>query len=349
MNPTLIIEQEWLVHEIKRISPSRYANTSTCLLREIWSSNGKKNLLGNHPDAVLGSLMHKIFEKCTKLKGAIDFEKAWSEYEEELTAKYPEVKPLNLTSRGYWPKKALARRSLETFQNNVSQTLINESSYRSELWIESESKKVGGMVDLARIETCEVTLFDFKTGKIFDTDANIKEAYEVQMKLYAALCSESLNTNKQWPKALYLIDVDEQFHEIPYTQKEALELLEKSEKHLDDINESIRISNNPVAYAQVGDHCAFCQFRPACDKYRKEPYAFDYLKDISGQVSGKKEFSNGSMKITFENDVQVWWSKNEGIDSVEGYLTITNCIRDDVNITKYKTTKSSKVFSYDYL
>lgn len=343
MNWTEINAKQWLLCEINRISPSRFANSTDCLLREIWSSNKKKPLLGTHPDAILGSVMHKVFEGKTNNNWKPDFDQIWAEAEEDLVSKNEEVRPLKSSSRYYWAKREMCKKYMETLHSNF--VSISNASYKAESWVESKSKKVGGKIDLIKIKDSELFIYDFKTGKIFEDNSQVKETYEVQMKLYAAMCSESESVGRHWPKALFLIDVAGKFHEINYDKKEALDLLRKAENLLDKINENIKQNNDPVNYALVGKHCSFCQFRPACKKFRISNYDFEFLKDISGFIKDWKDFENGNSKVTFENGVVMWW-RNEMIFNIQGYVTITDCINDKCGSGMLKSTKKSKLFKH---
>jgi len=352
---TTINPEDWKVEPIKRISPSRFSNVNDCTLREIWSSNKKENLMGNHPDAVLGSIIHMMFENYVKSSGNFDFENVWSSVEKKFINDNLDVVPLSKTSSYYWVKKELAKRYIEKGQLRTHTK--NAVNYKAEEWLESKSKKVGGIIDLIRYNNDQLSLMDFKTGKVYDNDGRIKENYEIQLKLYAALSSENKKTNYKWPDHLFLIDKNGKYCEIKYSEEEASKLLLEAETLLDDINKRINSgSSDAFEFAVTGEYCSFCQFRPACVKFREQPVSFDYLEDIYGEVIDIKEFSNGNHKIYFKNNKSVLINavytsgiNNEIIElkkmgTGNTLFLLTNCIKNDSMPNQYKASKRTLIF-----
>jgi CRISPR/Cas system-associated exonuclease Cas4 (RecB family) len=298
---------------LDKISPSRFIELGECPLRVAFATSGIPRLIPNSPDARLGSIIHKMFDLASKgiINNDLVFVEKWNEIltkvELEMASNILESHfvPLNLHTRHFDVKKDLCflgvRRIIKLKKSNSSAWKLapvpkqSLSSTGSELYFETPDKKVNGMVDAIRYGKNGVEIIDYKSGVILEETGNgeaIKNSYQIQLKIYAALyyLNEGI-----WPSKLKLLGINQQDFDVPFTPAECLQLIEKAKQNLEEVNNLITSERSWENLANPSPKaCRFCQYRPVCKKYLK--LARDgngWALDIAGKISEKREFKNG--------------------------------------------------------
>lgn len=291
--------------QLERISPSRFSPLQACQLREIWQSQREVSpLLPGNPSVKIGLIIHKMLELTYKglIRNENDISAKW---EQELSAieqtmltssLEADLVPLS-QSYNYEVKKLRCFSLLKNIINGKHDIYSSgTSSIRSETWVETHDKKVGGKIDLIRETPTGIQIVDFKTGRIIDEFLNIvKPNYQIQIKLYGAIYHEAYGS---WPTRLTFVGLDRAEVDIELCQDEAMHLLNSAKSLLDSINEKI-LNNSPEYFASPTPiNCNYCNFRPTCLKYwshRNMDSAWP--TDIRGKVINVATSSTGLLKV----------------------------------------------------
>jgi CRISPR/Cas system-associated exonuclease Cas4 (RecB family) len=207
---------------------------------------------------------------------------------------------------------------------------ISDSSVQArsaEQWLETQDKQVGGQVDLISITPDGVTLKDYKSGTIHEGDeGTIKEAYSMQLKLYAAIYHDAYG---EWPKTLELAPLFGQPQQVPFTEKECLELLEQAKAELARVNSLVERKAIQDAANPSPKCCRYCGFRPVCSKYLKAiqiPSANSWPSDVVGRIDSI--VAAGTRRVISVNmagkPVKIWMPESDG--TVSGSLKVGDAL-----------------------
>lgn len=303
-----------VINEIRSISPSKYHKFTQCQLTELWSLSKNKSLIPTNADALLGTIIHNIYERfCIDSELQMNrFEEVWYEIETDILGKQvfnnqPDIeryKPLNITSKYYSPKKFNTKIAVEKIISARGNDPLGKSI--TEQGLNSISGRIYGKIDLLikNKQTNEVTLIDYKTGSIHDEDGKIKMDYILQLKIYAALYNQNhekiFDGVNEWPDYLMLIDNVGNKHIIEYTHQETKNIIEEIESTINKTNNIIQQNtiNLEDHFAVTGLHCNYCNFRPACKKYLASD---DKKKDIVAVIKSIRLIKeSGKWVISFE-------------------------------------------------
>lgn len=281
---------------LTRVSPSRYFSMQLCSLKEIWLSNRQGLLLPLSPLVRLGSISHKVLQYATQgqIVDVDSFNSCWDSQvrstESEMLKNQIErhLVPLEKYTVKYEVKKYMVFKLVQSLIVSVK-GVSKETQRKPELWVDTEDGKVAGRIDLAIQHNGEVELIDYKTGNIEDGLGSgiLKQEYQLQMKLYAALYFEKYNV---WPTHLSLVGIDQKKYEVNFEQDECSGLLEKAKKSIAEINELIQSGLEPGDFANPSPSvCIYCSFRPACRKYwESKDGSGGWPLDISGEIKEKE-------------------------------------------------------------
>ena len=313
------------LNKLKRISPSSFGKLNHCALQVVFSANKIPQLLPNHPNAKLGLLLHKIVELC--IKGEIfdgkSFEDIWNEkiksiHKEMLSNELDKnFVPLSKSANNFSVKKRLCHNFVKEIGAQKTTSSTRKSKLRgAEKWVESKDKLVGGVIDEVRQSPNGTHIIDLKTGNIFDdlssSNQEIKTEYQLQMKLYAALYFERVGS---FPNKLLIKTLEGQEYEIPFDNKECLELLTKAKGKFNEINNIIEGESDWNILANPSlDACKYCRFRPICLSYwqTKESNSWD-TTDVSGKVTDIVELNNG-LRISLKNNDEMIYVRGLNAD-----------------------------------
>lgn len=315
-----ILSQPLTVQPLRRISPSRYTALGECILREIWTVNRQTPLLPPSPVAKLGTVIHSLLEQAGK--GQIgqndeNIETTWNELINQVEASMKAcwlerfLVPLRDTVQDYEVRKIRASQKAGEITQSIaySHPGVRTSFEQFELWVQSNDGSIGGYIDQVARTTSGITLRDYKSGYVMHKneltgDLGVKEAYQVQLKLYAALYAATCG---QFPNRLEIVPLQGSSIAIPFTESECIELLHRATQALSVINNKV----NEVLVTYIGSReellaapspstCRFCQFRPGCSAYQKAPKADSlnlWSKDVVGTVESIQILGNGRLSI----------------------------------------------------
>jgi len=287
-----------------------------CLLREVWTASGNNYLLPPPPRAELGSIAHRILEAAGRGElegvGNEEVDKRWKALVSEAEARM-RLSPIR---RHHAPLS----RSIPDFQvlklRTCSRALeIAREEHRSsgkppkpfprttgfELWVESDEGELGGFIDRARETSEGVVLSDYKSGAIFKKcSRELKQAYRIQMQLYAALYRQKTDT---WPVRLEVIPLQGESIEVAFEPEHAERLLREAKEFLQTTNKRIDAvrdgtMNTTVLAVALPEHCRLCLFRPACGEYwdtRQREIDAKWPADVRGILEKFTLLRNGKI------------------------------------------------------
>jgi len=321
-----ILPEVATIRPLKRVSPSRFTALRECALREVWSATRQPALLPAAPAARLGGVAHKLLEEAGRgqLREASvpSAETRWAELvnqvEEQMQQSWLErsLIPLTRTVREYEVRK------IRTC-NKAAKIAQETPAYRHkvegrreigfEVWVESPDGLIAGSIDNVQETDHGAVLLDYKSGYIMDRQGvgetlAIKDEYQVQLKLYAALYQSTFG---RWPTRLEIVPLQGTNHILPFQPIECTKLLEDAVASLKQINRMISetaLSTNQSSEQRLAlpspSTCRFCQWRPGCAAYQTARDNADdpqWPLDIRGTVTEIRKLGNGRMSM----DVQV--------------------------------------------
>ena len=295
-----------------RVSPSRYALFRACPLREIWSVDSTTTLLPRNPMTILGLIAHQLLQEASwkPESGDFDAERVWDRLvqnaNQELQKSWLEERlyPLQSTAPMYEVLRARTCRRARGIEPIAATRRSGKATRRAstgyEIWVESRDRTVGGWIDTAERIDGQIVLSDLKAGEFLEQPergraATLKEAYGVQLKIYAALYQETFG---EWPTKIQIMPLTGAARVIPFREEECTTLLAEASRTLKDIN--AKVSNGQGTdrdfAAPAAPVCRFCGFRPSCRAYQAAPKkkiekwpvdAFGQVWDISVLRDGK--------------------------------------------------------------
>jgi RecB family exonuclease len=321
VNLDILLETE--LEPIKRLSPSRFIELKTCALRGILSASNFSSLLPLSPNARLGSIIHKMYELASKkaIRSEADFSKEWDKALNQEEAKMisglleKNLVPLERHAKDFEVKKNMCLRGIKPLFQTQPVTQDKEDHFQSvrssmpatgsEYWIETEDKKLGGIVDEIRQTGDGIEIIDYKSGELFETTPDgarqIKKAYEIQLKMYAGLYFLKF---KKCPVKLRLLNLNQASVDVPFTLEECLSLVEEAKQKLKETGDLI--SHNKDWENLANPHpqtCRYCAFRPVCKKYiNTEKHESDWPFDVIGKVKEKRLFQQNGYRVVVETN-----------------------------------------------
>lgn len=326
---------------LEHISASKYLSFKLCPLQEIWKKQDKERLLPLHPNAWIGIISHEILESSGKgkISNKDDFDQKWDKTLENLENKMGRSRsdkhlvPLADFSSLYEVKKIMTWRMVQKFLESRGHSK-NVHLIGVEETLVSNDSRIVGRIDSVRSIDGYIEISDFKTGTIFDGKGLIKEAYQVQLKIYAALYYE---VHGEWPRRLIIAGLGGERFPVAFTEKECFLLLDDIRMNLENVNNRILSGATEEDLARPSpDACNHCFYRPECSSYwGKNSYSGDWPKDIRGKVIEKTISGMGSARVLIKDRDKEHWvrglSTRHGIHSNNyEYLTICNLSHDTV-------------------
>ncbi|MDH6304841.1 hypothetical protein M2459_001579 [Parabacteroides sp. PF5-5] len=255
------------------------------------------------PKAILGSIIHKIIELRYSgiIKTETDFDTTWhSLLKEKEIENYGEAGKGFLTD---WIKYSKTKKVI--FAIPLYKSVDSERGKTCEVAIWGVDY-IHGIIDKINISNDTIEIIDFKTGVLYDDAGNVKEAYAVQLKLYALLYQ--LNYNKKVSK-LTLIDIDGKKESICFTQEDLESLYRQVIDMVDLLNQG---SKELLISKDIDKNCLYCKSRHLCDDY----WEGEILPiDVNGFVEDVNNYGLITMKRENEETMIVtqmsYYSVNE--------------------------------------
>lgn len=313
--------KEYNIKQLKCISPSQYYSALNCPYKLVLANSlGYKSLLPMNANAYFGSVTHKIIELISR--GVIFDEHSFSEkWVELINQKEDELKsnglsvilPLKYFVTDFALKKNQIKNILQRKNGKINNSSkATTSKYYPEMRLENTYKSITGIADLIIENDRNITILDFKTGKIYsdeidecgNTEIIIKKEYEFQLKLYAHLY---FLMNKKYPTTLFLVTLANDFVEVLFTKKECEIIYHDAITFLSTINTFIRKGEYESIAQPTKENCKYCSSRPACSFYSIWLMTnFENVNDLVGVLGKVTLFNNNSLGVQLQvNDKQV--------------------------------------------
>jgi PD-(D/E)XK nuclease superfamily len=281
------------VSPLDTISPTRFVAMRQCALREMWAAARAPHLLPSFPAARLGTVIHRLLEDAGhgtfSSEGVVAVDRRWG----ELVADAERVMLDGWLERHFVPLS----RSVADFEVRRIQTRARAleltgavSAARArpvaavrnapdqllgcEVPVSTQDGRVRGRIDAVVLESGAPVIRDYKSGAIFEPGAGnehtLKDAYEIQMRMYAALYAATTGT---WPAKLEVIPILGMPEPVSFDPLACNTLVEAARQALNTVNEEVRLEGSVGTIegrlARPGPSvCAQCPFRPGCAPYR---------------------------------------------------------------------------------
>lgn len=322
--------QPWNVPEIpdippiEHISPSRASGLLECSLRETWAIARTTMLLPVAPAARLGTALHALLEKGAKGRfNGLSGVQIRSELDALVVSQEREM-------AGSWLERFLVPISAHVADFEVRATLGCTKALKlasgaggggsrifkpglsaaSEVYLRSCDGQIVGRVDEISLTSEGVVLRDYKTGNVLEEPggkgAKVKMAYQMQLKIYAALYASQFG---EWPIRLEVIPLQGQECRVVFNAAESLAIVEQISSIIKKINETISITGSKDLQRTLASPapaaCRFCKYRPGCIPYRTVAgwtKSEHWPADLVGFVEEKRVLGNGTVLLRLSRD-----------------------------------------------
>ena len=308
------------VQPIRSISPTAFNNIRDCALKALWSLSRKTPLLPQSPKARIGIVAHKLIAESGQ--GQLQPDKdainaRWGELVEDTQAEMSasplemhlaplehsvpdiEVRRIRAIQRAF----EIANGRGPTQPRNQSHLLAPR--YGHEIRVQSSDGLIRGTIDAAIRTDHGAVIQDYKSGPIMESDGEndvkLKETYQTQLKMYAALYAESYG---EWPASLELVPLSGERQEVVLETAECSNLLNQAKAALQDLNTKIATypsESLPSLLASPSPPaCGFCQYRPACKPYQAattRTTGGEWPLDVLGVVKGVRQLGNSKLLL----------------------------------------------------
>jgi RecB family exonuclease len=305
---------------LQRISPSRFTALKECALREIWRATKQPALLPSSPAAQLGTVIHQLLAEAGSGRLAdgatAELEQRWSELVQAVEASLQQspleksLLPLQRTVPDFEVRRRRAwRKAAELAQTATTPVRTGgKSRFAFEVWVETADGSVGGAIDHVLETAGGAVLRDYKSGQLLQPaephgKATLKEEYQTQLKLYAALFHARFG---RWPVRLEIMPLQGDAHAVELSPSECSELLAEATRMRQQINAAI-LRNSATGFEALAapspKACRYCSFRPACPAYhqtRQQQLDQSWPQDLWGRVTQINQLGNErfSMRLT---------------------------------------------------
>lgn len=302
------------------ISPSRYIALRSCPLNAVWTANGARRPLPDSPAARVGTVAHTLLEEAGR--GSLEpdaVERRWSELVEAaedalgqnwlarhlvpLTGSVPDFEVRRLQAIRRATELAASARERSSIDRGAAQAVGQEVP------VVTPDGLVTGRIDAVVPTPDGLVIRDYKSGAIFDPESGatpkVKEAYAIQLKLYAAMYEAMTGS---WPSRLEILPLTGPPEGIAFDPSECVRLLEDAASVLHETNRSVEAGLAEGDVAEVlarpsAINCRFCPFRPWCEPYQRTPKAGDgWPNDCWGEVRETRRLGNGRVMLTLESE-----------------------------------------------
>lgn len=283
------IERAWDNVIIKTLSPSSFSWVSRgcgyqVLLQKVLSTFNNSTLsLPSNRNAILGTIIHKLYELTQKgeLRNIVDLKNKWEELvfteKNKLAEKYPTLR--NASINNYDKRNSTIRYALSLMKKPNKETLAEGVKVYSEKWLDCSELGLKGVADKLVVEDEYIDIIDFKSGHVKDGNGETKAEYQIQLQLYAVMC-QHLSLGK--PRSLYLVDIDGEYFEVPFSPDSSRQLIEEVKNTLEMLNGSISNKNFQTLVRPDLGWCSCCSCRHICQYRSILPNS--YYQTITGKV-----------------------------------------------------------------
>lgn len=314
---------------ISAVSPSRFgilhrfAKGEGCALREVMNA---PPALPYHPAAAMGNVIHTFLDAATKgLTSGVrqSAENMWGAAVESVSNSLQKqwfnagILPLHAAVRSFDQKKHAAFRlaaGIEGFSRGIGGAgggLCTEED------VSTRDGMLKGRIDYACCGESGWVVKDYKTGAVSEEgdDGMVvpKEAYRIQMLLYAAIFFDKYG---EWPHKLVLVSLAGEDIEIKVDEGECEAIRGEVKGIVERINAAVREGRGkdlvrPRAWSPgLTGGCGGCGRRPLCGAYKTHAKTQSsnakWPRDMWGKVLSVQGGGNGRQRIWMqaEHDVR---------------------------------------------
>lgn len=277
--------------KIQYISPSSFYYWEKCPLRAVLSKQTTK-FFPNSPDADLGSLIHRFYEKYNELKisSVESFNEKWKTEIEKLNKQLQgsNYYPIQWNAKYYSVKKQMLFKNLIFKASKTKDVVTGKFQYHYEEKINNEN--IEGKIDLLVLEDGKIKqIIDFKTGDVFEKGKGknqVKEIYKQQLALYCAVILERQDCIPE----LFLETMNGKRIKIE-VEIDFITALNNRVKILKEkINSKIETKTTDTLANCTHENCEYCNYRPFCSAYKTTflNTRIGFRIDVHGSVSAIK-------------------------------------------------------------
>lgn len=306
--------------------------------------------LPSHKNTTIGTIVHKIYELTTKgqLRNFAEMRDKWEEMitaeEDKLAAKYPTLKSINLND--YDKRNKAIKYALGIIKNRKAKSEGSSNvSVFSERYLDCKEIGLKGVADKLIIANGKVSIIDYKSGQVFDTEGNVKKEYITQLHLCAAMC-EHLKLGSI--SSLALVDIDGEEILVDYNQELKDTLCSDVSSTIERLNQIIQLRSFEDVVKVDSSKCGNCSCRHVC-QFRLESEE-NYYHTITGVVSEQPSTNMYVVKDGCGTNHYISGLDEYSVENAQDYLNkrlvFVNVIKSSPNTedTTYKTCDSTLIF-----
>ena len=262
-----------------------------------------------------------------------------------LSDKYPTLR--NASLNDYDKRNCAIRYAMRMMRkpDSFPSSISSGRQVFSEKWLDCSALGLKGIADKLVIDSGYVDVIDFKSGHVCDDNGKVKAEYRVQLHLYAEMCRVlSLGS----PRKLLLVDIDGEYHEVPYSQAFCEQLLSDVKDAINELNEIIKNKQFVQSAKPELGMCSICNCRHLC-KYRQISSDTIY-QTISGIV---KSIPSSNMYVIKDDAQTLYYISGLDVYEVESpydyigkKLIFVNLIHasQQADGFTYKTTENTLIY-----
>lgn len=340
--------------KLENVRVSKIFDLLECPFKMILDKSISYNIFPPNHQAILGSVIHKMFQFSSQIKNSESFEKEWSialDYELDRNSNTIKLKEnFDWNCKNYFLKKKLVKNSVLRQKH-----LTFESDSKVAKEEEVGNKIFKGKPDYFRIDGDYLLLKDYKSGKIFSLNGfkalEVKKEIEAQLMIYCGLICEQ---NSEIRKAnIYVVDNTGKEYRINKTIKECLLLLSKTKSLLKEANHNLK-ENNFSAIAIKNKNCRFCNGRYYCPHFTSflEEGVYNRINDVAGEL---KEITKTKVgyNLKIKDNHKLTKVLSVGRDSISSQnltslvnkkVIVFNTVKSKRDNTVYYATNNSSIF-----
>ena len=305
---------------LSSISPTAFSSLRDCALKSLWSLSGNPPLLPTSPKAWAGRVVHKLLAEAGRGKLQPEWEAVDARWDELIEQAHADMyasrteRHLIPLTRSVLDIEVLRIRAVQqafaitnTLRSPKPRTgrLKSDPRYGCEIHVKSADGLVRGVIDTVLSNKDGPVIRDYKSGSIFrntSTDEyHLKEAYQIQLKIYAALYADSFD---EWPVRLEIVPLSGESYIVPFDRTDCTNLVEEARATLKRINKTLESHSKALLPRLLANPtpgtCAYCQYRPACEPYWSaaiKPGIDGWPLDVKGIVEDIKQLGNSKMML----------------------------------------------------
>jgi hypothetical protein len=307
------------LNKIEWMSPSVYLSLQKCFLNGIWVENKKPVQLPRTPEAILGIVVHRMYELASrgKIVSLTDFDEKWDEelasIEEKLCESSIEYRlvPVKNRVREYDVTKEACKLQVADHFKSKRKRLIKKETDSYKIFQEKQlivpEKSVKGIIDLIIKKGDDIEIIDYKTRNIYEDsfgEKKVKDRIITQMTFYAGIY---FYCNGKWPTKLSVMNNYGERINVQYSPADAIQIIDRAQCMKFSLNSiiadtSISESHKLNMLARpFPSTCKFCNYRPSCNAYKNKKISeanTDWPTDVFVVVDSIDTSKNGLTTIT---------------------------------------------------